>query len=136
MPFNSAPSFVAGGTISPAVFVKIDTTAGAASDHTVIQATAGSKIHGISQEGMKRAPGLPGSDTTIAAEVGNTLRVYGLGDECLLTLGGTITHGDYLKSDGSGFGVVASSTDEIGAVALESGASGVKIRVQIVNRKA
>ena len=128
----SSPSFVAGGTIAPATFVKMDVTAGAANDHQVVQCGAGGRAIGISQEGMKRTPGLPGSDITIAAEAGNTLRVYGLTEECLLTLGGTVTHGDFLKSDASGNGVAASTGDLYGAMAEESGVSGQKIRVQVV----
>ena len=136
MSFNNAPSYIAKGTIAPCSFVKVYTTAGVANDNAVVQAGAGDKCVGISQQGMKRMPGLPGSDTTIAAESGDTLRVYGLGDDCLLQLGGTVTRGDFLKSDASGYGVTGSSGDECGAEALEAGISGVRIRVLIVNRKA
>ena len=128
----SSPSFMAGGTIAPSIFVKVDVTAGAANDHQVVACGAGGRCIGISQEGMKRPPGLPGSDITIAAETGNTLRVYGLTEECLLTLGGTVTHGDFLKSDASGNGVAASTGDLYGAMAEESGVSGQKVRVQVV----
>ena len=130
--FNNELSFKAGGTIAPASFVKFDTSA----DEQVVAAGAGDPVIGVSQEGMKRAPGLPGSDTAIAAESGDTVHVYGWGNDCLLTLGGTVTRGDYLKSDASGFGVTASSGDETGAIALQSGTSGVKIRVVAVSRKA
>lgn len=133
--FNNQPVFKANGTIAPSVFVKIDTSA----DGYVIQATDGSSSHGdvaigISQPGMKRPPGVAGSDTTIAAEAADPILVYSLGDVCLLTFGGTVTRGDYLKSDANGKGITASTTaDNVGAIALQSGTSGTKGLVQIVN---
>jgi hypothetical protein len=133
MPFNNEISYRANGTIAPCRFVVIDTTA----DERVIQASAATtELVGISQEGQKRTPGLAGSDTTIAAEAGDSLRVHGLGNDCLLTLGGTVTRGDLLTSDANGQGITASAGNFVGAIALQSGTSGVKIRVQVVQMKA
>ena len=51
----------------------------------------------------------------------------------MLTLGGTVTRGDRLKSDASGQGVTTTSTgDEIGAEALAGGASGDMVPVRVL----
>ena len=128
MSWNQGPKFRANGTIAPAVFVKIDTTA----DNMVVQATAGSKISGVSQEGMKRTPGLPGSDTTIAAVAGDEIDVFGPGDVCMLTAGAAVVRGDYLKSDANGLALpttVGGGGNFYGAEALES-ASGINVKFQ------
>jgi hypothetical protein len=133
---NNAPPLRAGGTVPPARFVKLSTTV----DSTILVATAGSGAHGdqaigISQVGMKRAPGLPGSDTTIAAESGDPLQIFSVGDVCLLTAGsGGWAAGDNLKSDGSGRGITASATgDLVGAIALQAASgTGVQALVQMV----
>lgn len=126
--FNNQTPFKANGTIAPSVFVKIDTSG----DHLVIQATAGSRTIGISQQGMKRAPGLTGSDTTIAAQAGDALMVFTWGDDAPITCGGTVTAGDLLKSDANGKGVTSSADgDWVAAEALESGTSGAIIRCLI-----
>ena len=131
MPHNNAPALQSAGTIGPSSFVKMGTIA-----NTVLQAGAGDPIKGISQEAQQRTPGLPGSDTTIAATAGQNIRVYSEGDVCLLIIADTVTPGQYLKSDGSGFGIPAVSNDEVGAVALEGGATGNKILVQVLCRPA
>lgn len=128
--FNNAPMFKANGTISPAVFVKIDTTG----DGLAIQAAAATDLTvGVSQVGMKRAPGLPGSDNTIAAQAGDMIQVYSIGDVCLLTFGGTVTRGDLLTSNASGQGITTTTTGNwCGARALQSGTTGSQGLVQIV----
>ena len=129
MPFNNAISLKANGTIRPSVFVTLDT----AGDEQVVQSTTGDLPFGVSQEGMKRTPGLTGSDNTVAAEAGDLLRIYGLGDDCLLYCGGTVTAADFLKPTGGGLAITATvGTDKIGAQALQSGTSGQKIRVRVV----
>jgi hypothetical protein len=131
---NNAGQFRANGTIGPSKYITPDTTA----DNMVLQATAGQAPIGISQIGMKRAPGLPGSDVTIAAQVGDVVMVYALGDVTELVLGtGGCTRGDFLKSDANGAGVTATvvGTDEVGARALQSGTAGQLVLVQILSRK-
>ena len=123
MPKNNTPVFRANGNIGPSLFVKIDTTA----DHMLLQAGSGDQPIGISQVGMKRTPGLAGSDTTIAAAQG---------DVCQITAGAAVTRGDLLKADASGRGITAGSGDLCGAVALESASGvGVLIECQIIHRK-
>jgi hypothetical protein len=134
MAFNNAPVFRAGGTIAPMRFVAIDATA----DHQVVQAGATGKPIGISQVGMKRTPGLAGSDTNIAAEAGDAIAVFTLGDDVPLVAGAAVVRGNMLKPDADGKGIpTAVAADNAGAVALESaGAADVIIRVQILSRTA
>jgi hypothetical protein len=125
---NPNPSYIAGGTIRPSRFVKYT-----ANDFEVAEADANEKIAGISQEGTRTAP-IPDVSTNEAAQSGETLQVYGDGEDCLLELGGTVVPGDDLKSDADGKGVViatGAALQQIGAVALEGGVSGELIRVQV-----
>jgi hypothetical protein len=131
---NSAPKVRADGTIAPSVFV---TPTGISVDNRVLQAAANSVIIGISQSGMKNAPGLTGSDTAVAAAAADEIEIFGLGDICLLTIGsGGVTRGQLLVSDANGNGITlptqATAVQNVGAIALESVAAGGLCRVQIV----
>lgn len=118
-------SKVADGNIRPYRFVKLSTT----TEGRVLEADAGNKIYGISQEGTRRPP-YSGLDDGFAAIQGESLRIYGQGAKCFLTLGGDVTAGDRLKSDADGQGVTASSdTEEYGAIAELDGVSGDRIPV-------
>lgn len=120
------PRWVSSGNINPCRFVKVS------GDNTVAQAGAGEFTCGISQEGTKKPP-LPGETNVYAAEAGDSLEVFGPGQETQLELGGTVVAGDMLKPDANGKGVAAASTNYYGAVAKHGGASGEKILV-IVER--
>jgi hypothetical protein len=121
-------SFKANGNITPASFVKLDTSG----DGLVALAGAGEKVVGVSQAGTRRTP-YESLDDGYAAIAGEDLEVFGIGEECWLQIAGTITQGDRLKSDASGYGVaVASNNDEYGAVARQAGVSGQLIRVQVI----
>ncbi len=125
------PAFRSGGTISPCRAVKIDVSA----DRQVVQATASSKCIGIAQEGQKGAPGLPGSDSAIAALAGDQLQVIGPGRVALAELGSAVTSGDDLEADGNGRLVPATTTGvhNIVARALEAGAAtGMRINVFVM----
>jgi hypothetical protein len=125
-------SKVASGNILPATFVKLTTTA----DGKVTQAGAGERIYGISQPGTRSAP-FEGLDSDNAAVAGDNVMIFGIGQRCMLRLGGTVTRGDYLKSDGSGYGVTASTdADDYGAIAEMSGVSGqlIEVLVQVGER--
>lgn len=128
---NVSPQLVSGGNISPATFVKLSASA----DNTALQAGANEAVIGISQPGTKDAPGLTGA-SAYAAEAGDNMQIFGLGDICLLKAGsGGYTRGDRLKSDASGNGVpIAESgvAQNVGAIALESAAASEYGRVQIV----
>ena len=126
----ATPSYIAKGDVYTCRFVKSDGT----NDFAVVQATANDVVRGISQEGNREAP-IPSVTSSLAAQDGESLKVYGETQECLLELGGTVAAGDRLKSDANGKGVNIATTgtteQNIGAVALEGGASGAKIRVQV-----
>lgn len=114
----------ASGNIYPSRFVK---KSGA---YTVAQSGAGELSVGISHEGAKATP-LPGA-STLAAEAGDPLNVYSDGDNCLLEAGADdIPNGAYLKSDSTGRGVVASSSDRFCAIAERGGSTGHKMQVLI-----
>lgn len=120
---------VASGNINPARFCKVS------GDRQVAECDAGEAVSGISQVGTNKAA-IPDVTSTYAAVSGQPLQLHGPGAICLLTIGGTVTANDLLKSDADGKGVTASSTDEAGARALEGGSSGEQILVQVVLRKA
>lgn len=129
----TAPNFIAGGNIYPCRFVSMTATGATPADRTVFQATAGAgtegdSISGVSHEGTRRF------DSDYAGIAGDHLRVHGLGDQALLELGsGGATAGVLLKSDANGKGIaVTTDQDRVGAVALQAGAAGAKILVQIV----
>lgn len=120
-------SAIAGGTIRPSRFVKLSTT----QDSRVLEADAGEKVFGISQEGTRYVP-WSALDDGNAAIVDEHLRVYGPGARCYLQAGGTVTAGDRLKSDADGKGVTASAdTEEYGAIAIDSGVDGELIKVLV-----
>lgn len=136
------PAFVAGpnSNISPARFVKIS------GDFTVSQCTAGVSdagdvVIGVSQEGSLAPPGiaeaLGGSQSYYAATPGKTLKVFGLGDICVVTVGPTpsggqnIAAGDKVKSDSQGRAIKASSGDNCGGIALQGALEGEKLLIQV-----
>lgn len=131
---NTPPNLMAAGNIYPSRFLKMSSTA-----FKCEQAAANGVVIGVSQEGTNYPPI---NDTLItiagyAAIAGQNIRIFGEGDECLLELGDTVTAGQLLKSDANGKGVPiltnagASTPQYYGARALQGGASGEKIRVQV-----
>lgn len=121
------PNYTANGTIQPSRFVIIDTS----TSSRVIQASAAtSPLVGVSQEWSKLAP-TPGQSSE-AADAGDPIKVYSLGDLCLLqsTTAGW-TAGDRLTSDGNGNGITASSTNYYGAIALDTVSGAALGRVQV-----
>lgn len=118
------------GNIKPNTFVKLDTSNTA----LVLQAGAGERVFGIAGSGTRRIA-LDGYDTDYIGIAGDpAIPIHGPADPgVLLRLGGTVTHGDLLKSDGSGYGVVADTDkDDYGARALASGVSGELIPVEVL----
>lgn len=126
----SSPNLVAKGNILPSRFVKFDGT----NDYGVIQGTANARVAGIASEAGRECP-LPSVSTMYAAQSGDPIHVYGDGEQCLLELNDTVVPGAVLKSDGNGYGVnwdvTGTTTQEGGAVALQGGVAGDKIRVQV-----
>lgn len=132
MAIISNPQLIAGADIYPCRFIKISAT----EDNTALQAVAGNRTIGISAEGSRYAPGTP-ADTGVAATDGDSIRVYGFGEICSLELGtGGVVRNGLLKSDANGKGIATTAGDEAGAVALESGAAGERVRVQVISRIA
>lgn len=128
MPNSLSP--IAGGDIRPARFVKLS----AAADFTVLEADANERTYGIGVDAAQDAP-IPGASVN-AAEAGDSIPVYGPGDECTLELGtGGVVRGGMLISDADGKGVAAAATGTVvqwvGAEAFESGAAGEKIKVRV-----
>jgi len=129
MAWNEGPKFRAGGTIVPCTAVKIDTAA----DNQVVACGANGRAIGIAQEGQKRTPGLPGSDTAIAAEINDEIDVFFEGDICQGSAGAAITRGAELESDANGQLILAAGAGQhnIIAQALES-ASGINVKIRVV----
>lgn len=123
------PSYMAGGNIPPSRFVMADVSA----NNQVLVATVGAPLLGISHDGTLQAP-LP-SATGYAGISGYPVAVWGQGDQASLEMGGTCSAGQLLKTDSSGRGVVASSSDGTYALAIDAGTSGSIIRVQVKNQK-
>lgn len=120
-------SLVASATVNPSRFCKIS---GA---RTTAQAGANERIIGISGVGT-RSP--TDSNPTAHAVATEAVMLHRVGAEALLDIGGNIAAGDRLKADANGKGVTMASTgttiQHYGAIALESGADGDRIRVAIV----
>jgi len=123
-------SYRSRGTINPARFV----VGSAYADDSVEQATANARTIGVAQEWSHDAP-IPGASTD-AATSGEQVKVYDLGETCLLELGGTVSRFGLLKADNDGKGVAVATTgttiQQIGAQALQAGVSGNLVRVQVL----
>lgn len=126
----NSPNYIAGGDIRTCRFVKMG-----AADLTVLESDANEAVIGISQEGAKSAP-IPGA-SVLAAAAGENIDVHGLGVECLLVISDTVARGAYVKSDADGAGVTLATTgttaQNVGAMALQSGVAGDKIRVVVLH---
>lgn len=120
-----SPNFIAGGDISPSTIVQKT-----GNNHEVTAATAfGNHLIGIAQEGSRRVPRNDGSsDDLLAAKSGESLHVYGEGEECLVKYGDTVNAGDYLTANGTSLAIPVDLTSDTFhgvvnyvAVALEDG---------------
>jgi hypothetical protein len=126
---NSQRSYIARGTILPARFVIRDT----ATNHGVLQCTAGQNAVGISYEGTRAAP-LPGV-TPQAAIVGENVLVYTDGMPCEVVAGGVITAGDRLKPDADGAAVTAAIGEVYSAVADANATAGQNCKVTVTTER-
>lgn len=121
---------IAAGNITPSSFL-IQTTS---ADHKVqLAAAATSPIVGISGPGTRNPPysSLDDGYHAIAGENVQVLRPPL--KEAQLRLGGTVTAGDLLTSDASGFGITATTGQYVGARAVEAGVSGQLVTVQLID---
>ncbi len=127
------PQLQANGNIYPCRFVKVDTSDNA----KCIQATANSKIIGVSQVGTNYPPLSDVSVSGYAAIAGQLVEFHGPGQVCLVEAGDVIAAGDYLKSDDNAKAIPIATTgttlQRYGAQALEAAtAAGQMIRVFVL----
>ena len=130
---STPPRLVAGGNINPCRFLKMSSAA----DDRCLEADANESLIGISYDNGRYAPLSDVVVTNYHAIAGDSVGLYGDGDQCLLELGsGGAVRGNKLKSDADGKGVAVATTgttlQHYGAIALESGAEGEKIRVFVL----
>lgn len=119
----------ASGNINPCRFVKIVTTV----DDTVAEASADTDvILGVSGTDTRRIP-YTGLDDGLHAVAGEPCAVWVPSSEgVLLDIGGTVAAGDYLTATTGGKGITTTTDKKkVGAIALESGANGDRIRVRV-----
>ncbi len=122
------PSFVAGATVQPRRFVKLDGLA----DYQVIHATAGDFTVGITHKGTKFAP-IPEVSTNPHANAGDPVAIHGDGETCELDVGTVaVSAGDLLKPDANGKAVAAVAGDKYGAEALAAGPANELVRVRVI----
>ncbi|MBC7076740.1 MAG: DUF2190 family protein [Synergistales bacterium] len=119
-------NFKAATNISPSRFVTLS------AENTVSQAGDNAEIIGVAYEGTSRAPLQDLITTNYAAQAGESVAVYSVGELCLVEAGGSISAGNLLKSDSQGRAVPIATTGTViqnyGAVALQSAtAAGQKI---------
>lgn len=125
MPRENSPAYKAGGTINVGRCVKIS------ADNTVIQCTAAADAAiGIAKRSMRDAPGLTGSDNTIAALVNEAIEVFGPGEIAPALAGAAIAAGAKVSSNATGFVITAVATSNILGFALEA-ASGANVEIQV-----
>lgn len=136
------PSFLASGDIFPARFVTIT---GEFTVGEVNSATA--PIIGVSQEGTFSPPNLAkllgGTDSGLAASNGQSLKVFGLGDVCMVLAGGVVTAGSKVVAHSTTTGGVTTFTGkavkigttagtyQVGGTALNSVVAGEKVLIQV-----
>lgn len=113
----------ASGDINPSRFVVVS------GPFLVAQSTATGLPIGVSQQGSAEAP-IPGA-SGLAASAGQLVQVYGEGEMCLLSIGGTVAAGQFLRSNANGQGIAVVGQERYAAQALEPGVVGDRIRVFI-----
>jgi hypothetical protein len=124
-------SWQASADIRPSRFVK---RTGA---YTAAECGANEVMVGVSAEGSNYPP--IGSQAELAAANGDPVSIIWVGDgqqddrPIPLTIGGSVTQGQLLKSDSQGRGVaVTTNNDPYGAIALQSGSSGESIQARLL----
>lgn len=127
-------SLFPNGNINYSSFVKLDTSA----EGYCLQAGAGEQAFGIAgPETHNMAITIGGVDLDdgyAGVAGGPAIKIYGVGSTSVpLRLGGTVSVGDWLKSDSSGYGVTTTTDkDKVCAVARQSGVSGNIILVDVI----
>lgn len=124
-------SFRASGNILPCRFVKVS---GA---KTVAQAGDNEEIIGVAFEGTQKPPLADLVSTAYAAETGQSVAVYSVGEICLVEAGGAVSAGGLVRSDSQGRAVAVETTGttirNYAGVALEAAtAAGQKIQILVM----
>jgi hypothetical protein len=134
---------MAAGTIYPCRFVSMNPVSADANSFKVIEdIVAAQNIVGVSQEGTTGFPMNATNDMgvtapTAAALAGQNVKIFGMGEECLIELAGTVNAGDYIKANATtdGKGVQCplgtSGQQSAGGIAMQYGTSGQKIRMLV-----
>lgn len=122
----NSPAYVASENIGVALFVNILS----GTDHQIEVCDAGDIAIGVSANYPQSAV-LPGESMGPAAVSGSSCRVFGLGEMCEVTAGGSISAGAYLKPDADGKAVTCSSTNPYSAIARAGASSGEMCQVVI-----
>lgn len=121
--------FTAGGNINPCRFVEFSGTEG-----RVTEANAVADLCiGISQEGTRNVP-YGSLNDGLAAIAGEPVKVFRLGETCLLEVSAAVAYGARLgASAGDGRGVTAAAGSPAFAIALKAAAgAGEKIPVMVI----
>ena len=117
----------AGGDINPSRFVTLSDS------RTVVESNSGDQhVLGVSHESAKEAP--QSGASTLAAEDGDPIKVYGPGDVCLVQAGGAIdvSSDAFVKPDNSGDAVAASTSATATGIALEDAADGELFYIMVI----
>ena len=127
-----AKVLTAAGEVPTSVFVTMD---GVGQDFAVVKAGADAFPYGISGQGGKFAP-LPSvtADPPVHAEAGDPCKIHMPGFDpqdstVMLRIGASVTRGQRLMPNSSGYGIPATTGKYYGAIADQSGASGDVILV-------
>lgn len=118
-------TLTASENIAVSVFVNILSN----DNYTVEVCDAGDLAFGVSQEGTNKGP-IPGV-TGYAAETGESLKVYTIGDTCVITADATITAGAYLKPSADGEATPATTGQAYSAIALNDAAAGERVKAKL-----
>lgn len=103
--------YTANGNIPVSVIVKFDSTS---PFRVIVAAAATDALIGVSSESVDKTPIPQDTSSQYAAQAGEDLKVYVVGDECSLTTGtGGFTTGDAITSDGSGNGITTTTDKNI-----------------------
>jgi hypothetical protein len=113
-------SFQAAEDIGSSLFVVVSGV------HTVSVAGAGEAVYGVSHEGSREAP-IPGV-TPLAAATGESVLVYGPGDNCEVLCGAAVAAGAFVKSDAAGKAVTAGSENYYGQAINATSAADQKLK--------
>lgn len=130
------PQLISGGDIYPHRFLTLSTAA----DFTGLQATANSRIIGVSGPGSNYPPLSDLVATNKHATAGQPVDLKGDGEVVQVQAGSAIAAGDRLKADTDGKAVPIATTgttlQNIGAVALQQASTGDLVWVQVTAERA